>query len=105
MMELVRPFGPVQGTNTSNAAVTGSSAATAVPVARIGFRSIRIANIGTQNIFVKLGASDVTTLTTTGMPVLANTVALFLLRPDETHIAAIAATTGSTMYLTVGDGI
>jgi len=105
MMELVRPFGPVQGTNTSNAAVTGSSVATAVPVSGIGMRSMRIANLGTQNIFVKLGASTVTVTTSTGMPILANTAEVILLRNDETHIAAIAATTGSTMYLTVGEGI
>ncbi len=106
MMQYIRPFGQLQGQNTSNLAVLATTANVAVPVSGIGFRSIRVTNIGSQNIFVNFGNSNaITAVLTTSMPVLANTVEVFLLPPDITFVAAIAAATGSTMYLTVGEGV
>lgn len=103
MMQSIRPFGQIQGSNTSNIAVTATSQPLAVPVAGIGVRSIRIANIGTQVIFLKFAAGTSAATVTTDMPMLANTVETFLLPNDIGSINVIAAATGSTMYLTVGE--
>lgn len=105
MMHYVRPFGQLQGQNTVNTAVTGTSANVAIPAPTIGVRSVRIVNAGTQNIFVKFGtANTVAAVAADDMPMLANTCEVFLLPNNITHIAAIAAGAGSTMYVTVGEG-
>ena len=105
MMQYVRPFGQLQGANSATLAVTGTTGRVAVPVSGIGFRSLRIANAGTQTIFVNFGTSTVNAVIANDMPILAGSVEVFLLPPDITHVAAIASTTGSTMYLTVGEGV
>lgn len=105
MMHYVRPFGQYQGQNTVNTAVTGTSAYVTLPAPTIGVRSVRIVCAGTANIFVKFGTStSVTAVAANDMPMLANTAEVFLLPNDITHIAAIAAGAGSTMYCTVGEG-
>lgn len=100
-MMYIRPFG--QKGNTVNAAVTGTSAALAITRPSIGTQSVRIVNSGTQVIFVEFGVSTVAAVAATSMPILANTVETFVLANEVTHIAAIASTTGSTMYVTTGE--
>lgn len=91
---------------TVSAAVTGSSAATALTAfAGLGGGTVRVNNIGTQTIFIAFGASTVTAATATGMPMIAGATEVFTVGPGVTHIAAIAATTGSTVYVTSGQGL
>ena len=66
-------------------------------------RSLRLANIGTQTVFVALGT--VHSSVTTSMPVLANSVEVFTLPGGITTLSVIAETTGSTLYATIGDGV
>lgn len=90
--------------DTVNLAVTTASQALAVNTAPVGNRSVRIANIGTQTVFLKFGASGVTTTAGAGFPMLGNSVETFLIRADQTHVAAIAGATGNTIYVTLGEG-
>lgn len=70
-----------------------------------GAANYRIANIGTQVVFIDFaGLSTATTTTTTGMPLLPNSVEVFKDRPNA-YIVAIAAGAGSTIYVTAGDGV
>ena len=104
-MDLIRPFGPRQSTNTVNLAVTASSQTLAVPVAGIGYRSVRICNVGSNVVFLQFGTSTATATTTTSMPMAGDSVEVFLLDPETTYVAAIAGTTGNTIYMTVGTGV
>ena len=106
MMQYVRPFGQLQGQASVNLTVTGTTANVAVPVSGIGFRSVRIVNSGTQAVSLEFGKSNaVTAVISTSILMLANSAEVFLLPPDITYIAAIAASTGSTLNITVGEGI
>lgn len=62
---------------------------------------VRLANIGTQTVFVSF--TGVATLAD-GMPILAGSAEVFSC-PDNTVINAIASATGSTLYCTVGEGV
>ena len=102
MLMYIRPFEKMS--NTANLAVTGTSASVAVPSAGVGHGSVRIVNAGTNTIFVEFGNSAVTATTTTSMPILPNTAETFVFRNENTHVAAIASTTGNTLYVTYGSG-
>jgi len=93
------------GNSTVNIVVTASNQVLAVNATPLGNRSVRIANIGTQTIFVAFGISTTTASVTGSMPILPNTVETFFMRNENTHIAVIASSTGSTMYVTTGEGI
>lgn len=101
MLDSTRPF-DIQGL-TDNIAVTASSQAlllTALPTNKD--RSIRLVNSGTQVVFFVL--SHVSPTATTAMtPLLANTAETFLLKKDVQFVGVIAASTGSTLYATVGE--
>lgn len=101
MSDYVRPF-EFKG-NTVNLAVTGSTQQLTFP-AGVGTRSIRVVNVGSQTIFINKGDSTVTASTSTSLPILANTVESFLIHPEDTTLAAIAAGAGSTLYITIGEG-
>jgi len=89
--------------NTVNLAVTATTGNVAVTRPSVGIQSMRIANIGTQTIFVNFGTSAVAAVLATSMPILPNTVETFCLQNEVTYVAAIAASTGSTMYITTGE--
>jgi len=98
----IRPY-HVQA-DTVNIAVTASSQVLAINSTPIGVRSVRVVNTGTQTIFLKFGISTTTATLADGFPVLSNTVETFLLQNEVTHVACIASATGSTLYVTVGEG-
>lgn len=102
-MVYIRPFGQVG--NTVNTAVsTAGTSRVAVTRPNMGTQTVRIVNSGTETIFLQFGKDNtVTASTTTGMPMLGNTVETFLLPNDITHIAAVAASAGNTMYVTTGE--
>lgn len=98
------PFQPAAtAASTTALAVTGSNQAlTMSPATGSDGGTMRIANIGTQTVFIALGT--VTSSVTTSMPMLANTVETFSLPGAVTTLSVIAAATGSTLYVTVGQG-
>src|SRR5512146_136949 len=67
--------------------------------------TIRVANLGTVAAFIQLGASadTVTVSTSSGMPVLAQTVETFRLA-GQTTLAHISTGT-STLAITTGEGL
>jgi len=102
MMSLIRPFGALQNTATLNIAVTASEQKLTLAPAGIGYRSVRLCNLGTQTIFVTFtGTADITT----AMPIPAGAVEILILEPDVKYISVIASATGSTLYATIGQGI
>lgn len=102
----IRAFKPFKVNGTANLAVTASSQTLAIPAGvGVGTPAVRVANVGTQTIFIDFGLSTGTASTSTSMPILANTVEVFSIVNDVTHLAVIAGSTGSTVYLTVGEGL
>lgn len=96
---ILRTFRPLA--NTQNTAVTGSNQSVTLNYT-MGTRSIRFCNIGTQTVFIDFLASATTG---TAMPIPAGQTELFSIGPDVTSFNVIAATTGSTLYSTVGEGL
>lgn len=100
-----RAFRPQGVNNTVNLAVTATSQLLAIPNTAHGTRSLRIVNSGSQTVFVDFVTTTGTAVATTSMPLLAGTVELFTFGNDITHVSAIAAATGSTIYITPGEGL
>lgn len=88
--------------STGNLVVTASAqtATLGATVPSVGCIA-RIANIGTQTVFVRFDGTVPTV--SNALPILPNTVELFDLGPGAT-VQAIAAATGSTLYVTLGYG-
>lgn len=97
----IRPF-MVKG-NTVNLSVGLTSSRVAVTRPTIGIQSIRVLNAGSNTIFIAIGDSTVTAATTTSMPILPYSVETFMFPNEATNVAAIAASTGNTMYITTGE--
>lgn len=91
---------------TQNTAVTGTSARLELRNVMPGQPSVvRLANVGTDVIFLAFGDSTVTATTAAGMPMIGNSVECFSIPQGATHVAAISAGTASTLYETVGEGL
>lgn len=101
MLLYIRPFDP-KGVPVT-LAVTASSQAVAVTRPGVGTQTVRIVVSGTDPVFFVRGTSTVVSSTTTGTPMLGNTVETFLLPNDITHIAFISTGTASTVYVTTGE--
>lgn len=100
-MEVFLPIG-----NTADFAVTGTTANTQLRNTMPGQPSVvRLANIGTQTVFVAFGDSTVAATVADGFPMIANSVECFSIPAGATHVAAIASGAGSTLYATVGEGV
>ena len=99
------PFQPVGGVaNTSTIAVTASNQPlTLSPAVGSDGGSIRIANVGTQTVFLAFGTG--TASVTTSMPIPAGGVEVFSCPGGLSTLSVIAAATGSTLYATPGTGI
>lgn len=97
-----RAFEPTAGTLNSGD-MTGSSI-TVTPFTRPSDvnSSVRLANIGTQVVYVRLDGTAPTT--STGFPMLANTVETFSMPVGSTTVKVIGAA-GSTLYVTAGRGV
>lgn len=102
MLVYIRPFEKMA--NTASLAVGTSTGSVAVPGSGVGNGTVRLTNSGTNIIFVEFGAATVTATTTTGIPLLPNSVETFVFRNENTHVAAIAGTAGNTLYITYGVG-
>lgn len=97
----IRPF-DVQAA-TQNIAVTGSNQSTAITGAGVGTRTLRIANVGSQVVFFSITDNAATAAVASSTPILPNSVETFLIRKDNGYLNCIAATTGSTLYWTLGE--
>lgn len=64
----------------------------------------RFVNSGAQTIFWAYGTQAGLTAAN-GIPMLANTVETFTIPAGVSTISVIAAATGSTLYITAGDGM
>jgi hypothetical protein len=89
---------------TQNEAVTASAEVITL-TGRLSDRDgvVRIANIGTQTIYIRLDGTAPTT--STGFPMLANTVECFSMPAGSTTVRHIAGSTGSSIYVTPGRGV
>lgn len=102
---LARVFGADQflSGNTANLAVTASdqtvTVSQTIPATK-GCQA-RLVNVGTQTVFFRFDGTTVTT--SNGIPLLPNTAEVFDILPGAS-IHAIAAATGSTLYVTLGFG-
>lgn len=97
----IRPFEAQADSQTLTVAATTTT--TAITASGTGTRSIRLVNSGSNIVFFKLGTSGTASAVATSTPLLPNTVEVFLLRNDITHIAYIGAAAGNTLYMTVGE--
>ena len=86
-----------QGTVSGAVGVTASDI-TIAP----GAGALRLVNIGTQVIFWKLNSGGASLSTDT--PLLPNSAEIFSCPPGTSKISAIAASVGSTLYVTPGTG-
>lgn len=90
---------------TANGAVTASVTQITLPNGPYDTETVgRFVNIGTQTIFWAYGTQSSLSVSN-GVPMLPNTVETFSLPPGITTISVIAAATGSTLYVTAGDGM
>jgi hypothetical protein len=100
-MEAFLPIG-----NTVDFAVTGTTASAQLRIPMpVQPSVVRLANIGTQTVFIAFGDSTVTATVADGFPMIANSVECISMPSTATHVAAIASGTGSTLYATVGEGV
>ena len=102
-MQHIRAFEPFgKAASTQNIAVSGTSQSVTIAAASGPAGTVRLTNIGTQTVFVSFGAAAVAA---TSMPILADTTEIFSVPLGATTVHAIAASTGSTLYVTEGTGI
>lgn len=102
-----RPFRPVDQATVS-ISVTSLSARVALAATTTEYL---LCNLGTDTVFVRFGDSAITATVPSGatggsLPVAAGTV-MIVQAPitAPTHVAAIAASTTATLYITAGEGI
>jgi hypothetical protein len=89
---------------TVNGAVTASVTNIVLPVGPgLTECTARFVNSGAQVIFWSYGAGASLSVAN-GVPMLPNTVETFNIPAGVSQLAVIAAATGSTLYVTVGDG-
>ena len=100
-MTIKAPFQPQYGA-TQTLAVTATSQAVTYPA---GNKTLVISNVGTQTVWVRsTPTGDTSAATTADMPILAGQQRGLTVNMDYTRLAAIAAATGSTIYVTPGEG-
>lgn len=97
-----RPFEPIGGAaTTQNVAVTTASQSITINAAAARDGTVRLANIGSQTVFVSFGAAAVVATST---PLLLNSAEAFSVPLGVTAVHVIASATGSTLYVTEGTG-
>lgn len=101
----IAPFqpAPTAASTTALAVTAANQTMTLLPNGGNRDASLRLANIGSQVVFVALGT--VTASVSTSMPILPNTVEVFTLPGGISTLSVIAAATGSTLYATIGQGV
>lgn len=100
---ITQPFNRVAP--TQNITVTATSAGIALNAMAAYSETLRFVNVGTQTVFVEFSSDGVTPTATlaASIPILPNSE-LVVTNPRTSNVAAIAAATGSTLYVTPGMG-
>lgn len=96
---------PFMSQGTTNVAVTASAQTLALStftVTGATQKQVVLTNVGTQTVFLRWDATPVTL--TNGLPVLANSQIVVSMPNAVTATTVISASTGSTLYATVGAG-
>ena len=88
--------------STVNVAVTGTAQNLTIATAEVSARQVVFTNVGTQTVFFR--CDGVTATSSNAMPLLSNSQVVLTIPGPQTTCSAIASTTGSTMYATVGSG-
>jgi len=98
-------FLPVSDGTNVNIAVDVASARIQVTSAVSGGQ-VRLMNSGTNVVFVKFGDSTVVA-TNANLALLPNSVEVFTVPGNcpNLYVAAIAAASGNTLYISAGDGV
>lgn len=99
-----RAFRPLA--QTQNIAVTTAAQTQALNYT-LGTVAVRLCNIGTQLIYflpVEAGSATVVT-TTNGIPLPAGQTEVFTLPTGTVSLSIIAGSTGSSLYITIGEGL
>ena len=103
----IRAFRPLSNNKTVSIAVTTANQTLVIPDVPFGTRALRMVNTGSQIVFidfVKSGLTGVATVTTS-IPVLPNTVEVFTFGNNIGSMVVVAPATGSTLYITYGEGL
>lgn len=97
------PFTPGVG-STANLVLsaTSTTSSAALPSAQ---GSVRIVNAGTANIAFRFGTTTATAVFATDTVMLAGTVEVFTKGIGQDTIAVITASSTSTVYVSVGEGV
>ncbi len=104
MSTQLRAFRPLA--DTQNVVVTGT-AQTLTLNYQIGTNAMRVCNIGTQTVFFFINdtTSAKTATVSAAMPIPAGNTEVFTLGNGAINLSIIASTTGSTLYVTQGEGL
>lgn len=103
MSTQLRAFRPLAA--TQNTTVT-ASAQTVTLNNTLGTRAIRLCNVGTQTAFVLFGETSQTDATVSNaIPIPSGQTEIFTVSQGVTTYSVIAASTGSVLYSTIGEGI
>lgn len=98
------PFAPT-ATGTKTVAVSNVSAATALFAPPFNSQyQIELQNAGSVTVFVEFGTSGATAAVATGYPILAGQSKLVTVNATVTYVAALTASSTSTLYVTIGQG-
>jgi hypothetical protein len=100
VMSELTPFNP-KGNATVALDVTGTNQVL-TPLTQGNTQQYRVSVIGNKNVFITFGAAPVATLTTS-IPIEQNTTEIFTAGYLDL-IGVIASGTGSTIYVTAGEG-
>ncbi len=100
----LRAFRPLA--DTQNVVVTGSPQTLTLNY-QVGTNAMRVCNIGTQTVFFVINdaTSGKTASVTTSTPIPAGNTEVFTLGNGAVNLSIVAATTGSTLYVTQGEGL
>ncbi len=100
-LSVFQPRGGVS--TTTNVAVTGSSQQLTLPSNSADGGTMILYAKGTQDVFWCYGSATASVSTST--PLAAGTTQVFALPGGVSQISVIGATTGTTLYATIGDGV
>ena len=101
----LRAFRPLGNNRTQSQAVTAANASVLINDTPLGTRAIRLVNAGADTIFIELSTGAGVAAAATSMPMLPNTTEVLTFARDLTHVNVVGLATGSTLYITTGEGL
>lgn len=98
---VARPFEPTDATQTDTVTATAKTITLTRAVSDVA-GTVRIANIGTNTIFIRL--DGVTPTNANAIAMIANSVEVFSVPTGKLTVKYIADATGNSIYVTPGRG-